>query len=820
MDLGKHPVKGALVIRFTFPFALLAMTLVGALAPAQNLKPLLKKLDSKKADVRFDALMQLADLGPKAAPATDKLIGLLTRFDENDRVPAILALGKIGKPALPALEKLLTHEDELTRHDAVWAMALIGKDAKQYVPELLRMARHDSDEDVRVKAIYAVAQIVPGDPDTMKALIKLERDLETPADTRVAIYEHLSDWGEPAIVPLAETLRADLPNIGAQSALAKILDKHRTKSALAAMVPHVVDAYRQASNQPPMQFNLAMHQWSQKFFMWPTPPGVSELCDGEAMSFVVKAASAKVFPALEAKTLSKDAAERKQAIAILGMMGQTLVAHAEVEHPPITVMTMSGPMTFVPANETPKLIERLGKKLEPFLKHSDPETRAAAVAACLHLPKLTETVLAQALVDDEPAVRASAFNWLIYHGTVWQSALQERMAKAKGTGQLRLAAALYVSDTTQEVLWSHLAHQDAALKIEAAYHIAMNQSLLGFDEKKIRKRLVPVLLEGLASGDAAHRRRAVEAAHKSALYIDDRCEPGLLAALKDKDAQVRQNAVGALRSRSSEDRKDILPAVRPFLRDPDWDTRVYAIHCFSHSRKAGLPDLLKLFEEEKDKYLRQQLIQSLQQQDDPRAFDAILKAAEDPELWSEAARALLFLDQKKSLPKLLAILGKRDEAWRKTLAELPKMPATMDGAALAIVPLLKHDDVRVNRDAAQALPALLKLMWQPDMKTWPMPAQKALEQRLSGLKIPLRAKDVKARREVVELLVEFQKLQRAMEPNFHRAMKKEELELYDASSGNREAIDGLLAEARRDPDLSIRRAARKALVGAIWEVPR
>ena len=59
--------------RFVSSLALIILTSASAAQTrAQDpVQPLLKQLDSKDADARFDALMQLADLGPKAAPAIE-----------------------------------------------------------------------------------------------------------------------------------------------------------------------------------------------------------------------------------------------------------------------------------------------------------------------------------------------------------------------------------------------------------------------------------------------------------------------------------------------------------------------------------------------------------------------------------------------------------------------------------------------------------------------------------------------------------------------------------------------------------------------------
>jgi HEAT repeat protein len=134
---------------------------------------LLKQLDSKNAKQKVEALKRLAELGPQAAPATDRLVAVLLRFDDEERPLAVAALGKIGKPAIPALEKLLTHEDDLMRHDAAWALGLIEPDAKASVPLLLKQVLHDADDAARLKAIVTLSQIDANDKEALQAVVKL-----------------------------------------------------------------------------------------------------------------------------------------------------------------------------------------------------------------------------------------------------------------------------------------------------------------------------------------------------------------------------------------------------------------------------------------------------------------------------------------------------------------------------------------------------------------------------------------------------------------------------------------------------------------------
>src|SRR2546426_3331 len=87
--------------------------------PKVELKQLLSDLKSKDEHVKVNALMALADFGPKAEPAIPDLIAALQANNEDFRLNSAIALGKIGKAAVPELAKLLGNKDEDTRYYAI-----------------------------------------------------------------------------------------------------------------------------------------------------------------------------------------------------------------------------------------------------------------------------------------------------------------------------------------------------------------------------------------------------------------------------------------------------------------------------------------------------------------------------------------------------------------------------------------------------------------------------------------------------------------------------------------------------------------------------
>jgi hypothetical protein len=308
------------------------------------------------------------------------------------------------------------------------------------------------------------------------------------------------------------------------------------------------------------------------------------------------------------------------------------------------------------------------------------------------------------------------------------------------------------------------------------------------------------------------RVQAAEALSVSFWLLDEKHVPALIAALKDRDPSVRQHIVAALRTKARDTRKDILPAVQPFLRDPDPQTQIYAIHCFGHTGKAGVGELIKLLETEKQRVVRNQVMTSLQQPNEPAAVEALFKAAANAEDQDHALDALWRVGEKRTFPRSLEILRKQDRKIDQAFAEMKAPPALIVDAALALTPLLQREELAVNRRAVHSIAAISKILWA-DTAIWMMPLQRAIEKRLLGLKPSVEAKDKALRLEAVEFLGELRALERSI--YFHitsRTDAKLRPEMDDLWHKNHQAIDDLLNLARRDDELSIRRAARRGMV--------
>jgi HEAT repeat protein len=526
----------------------------------------------------------------------------------------------------------------------------------------------------------------------------------------------------------------------------------------------------------------------------------SNLCDGEGMSYVLSTVGGKVLESLEKDLRGKDAAARVAACKHLGQMGRTLLMH----------------------QEGPEMVERIVKALLPLIKHEDGDVREA-LAVNMPVTKSSTPGVEELQRDRDIKVGHAARMTLMAYGVDdAMPRLFDLLKKAPSAEQLRAAEALLHSEEALTVVWDALKSKDPALKHHAAYIIGARQALGKRTWEEVNEMVAPILVASLKSNDPLKRREAAEGLEKWGIQLDSVHVPAFVAAIKDKDAKVRFAAIYVLRSHSGEPHaKTVLPAVEPFLTDPDFDTRIAAVHVFGNSGAPGLPRLLEAFAKEKDAVTRLYMIRTFQQQSgDQRVYDALLKAAENPEDWPEASQALFRSQEKKAFPKLIELMCKKDEAMRKTFADLPEQTWTAVSAAKAVAPLLKKDDIDVNRRAAQTLEQLTPFL-MADSGWWVPPIQQALGERLPKVRSLLQSKNPKARLAAVTLLVQFKSMQQFLHQHVHNRPSNDpklRVEVVDRYQTNQQTISTLLLMARYDAELAVRRMARKSMLSDIMPV--
>jgi HEAT repeat protein len=89
----------------------------------------------------------------------------------TEQETAAMALGRIGQAAVPSLVQTLRHRDPEVRKQAALVIARIGPEAYDAVPELTDLLG-DPDEDVRKSAARALGQIGPKAAEAVPALMR------------------------------------------------------------------------------------------------------------------------------------------------------------------------------------------------------------------------------------------------------------------------------------------------------------------------------------------------------------------------------------------------------------------------------------------------------------------------------------------------------------------------------------------------------------------------------------------------------------------------------------------------------------------------
>jgi HEAT repeat protein len=187
-------------------WACLALSEIGPQAAAAVPK-LGQQLDSDEPEVRLQALVALAAIGPASKPLAGRIRELLSKDDATGvRYAAAYALGAIGDKAtaLPALTQALDSKDEFLRVAAAWAYVRLVENDKS--PALLKAVKIVVDgltsEDHRVRGVAARAF---ADPDLSSELLRpaFRRVLQGVKDPAklMEVVDALASLG-PKAVPL------------------------------------------------------------------------------------------------------------------------------------------------------------------------------------------------------------------------------------------------------------------------------------------------------------------------------------------------------------------------------------------------------------------------------------------------------------------------------------------------------------------------------------------------------------------------------------------------------------------------------------------
>jgi HEAT repeat protein len=168
--------------------------------PKERVARLACQLGADDAAVALAAAVELAKLGPRAAPAIDQLVAALRGLGDPLTLKAGDALARIGPPALPALSRCARGGDRHQRLRCLEIIYQLGPRAAAAIPLLTELLR-DPHPIVRHRAIQALGNVGP------KALPALKKAL---ADkrffTRAAAARGLSAFGRKALPALGQAL--------------------------------------------------------------------------------------------------------------------------------------------------------------------------------------------------------------------------------------------------------------------------------------------------------------------------------------------------------------------------------------------------------------------------------------------------------------------------------------------------------------------------------------------------------------------------------------------------------------------------------------
>jgi HEAT repeat protein len=185
-----------------------ALASTGAQPPSakDRLVALLKPLDKGDDEQRWQALIEMADLGPSAAPAVPRLIVFLRSDNEHMRLASALALGKVGKPAIAPLIEALEHKDAGVRYHACWALGANGAVAQPAIPALLKVRRLEH-VDVYRRANIALGQIGK-EPERVLPVL-LDGLHKTGDHDALGTLDAIAGFGAAAVPHLAKLLGAE-----------------------------------------------------------------------------------------------------------------------------------------------------------------------------------------------------------------------------------------------------------------------------------------------------------------------------------------------------------------------------------------------------------------------------------------------------------------------------------------------------------------------------------------------------------------------------------------------------------------------------------
>ena len=709
--------------------------------PKKVLAQLLKDIKETKDPARqVQAAMELAEFGADAKPALGDLIAALqskhddAQLTEDLRLNAAIAIGKIGKPAVPALRELLGGTNKDARFYAIWALGWVGPDAADAAPDLIK-AMADKDDNIRRKAAYSLGRIAASPKKTIDVLLAAFKDPHE--DVRQAASDALAKFGKDAVPGLLEALKDTDVKVRLQAARA------------------VHEMGTDAKDAAPLLRDLLLAKDSG-----------NEVNDyAQALSKLGKAG----VPALIDAFKDDRANVQQAAFAALHQSGADAVpALVDALGDKKATVRRLAAQVLMPLRVSDKSVVTA---LAYAIKNDDDDSVRQICVQCIAQlgvsGKLAAPALVHALSDSNNQVRFQAFYALQNMGENARDGLLKALNNKDDRIRINTAALMLQvnveANTALPILVDALKHDNEELRIQAAFAMAqtgreVNKLLPFFKEglksKVVRARLQSLqglammhqhaapagaeIIEALADADAEVRLQAVrtlqsvpadaEAAVKglAKLFKDDKGQgtriaivqimpryqakamPLLLEAIKDKDAQVRQQAVWAMQNTQG-DLSAYHKEISALIKDKDVNVRANLINLLGRTGEKGVQQLGEMLSDP-EWQVRWQAVIALQNSGKNviKVLPALIKALSDenPNVRSQASYAIAQGGEEGAKALLKAYAEHKDAQVRiQILSALFNTQARKHATPL-LKEALKDPDKELRRYAVQMLPNL------------------------------------------------------------------------------------------------------------------
>lgn len=297
---------------------------LGLRGKADAVPALAAALKDADDEVRINAALALAKLGPAARLALAPLAEALRDPDGNVRAAALAALGCLNlsaAQALPHYQVGLQDAAAIARQAASVAVAGLGAEAKPLVPRLLALCK-DEHAEVRLAATFAVGRCAKEDKAALVRLRELKEDKDpamrleaswalwmlTKAPEHLKELENAARRGDPRLRDLA-----------ADRLAAAVREMVRDDAAKAL-------AYLKQSSSPALRAAMgeALAELEPAQLEGVLPQLLEMLNDGMQRDAAYKALTklgAKALPGLRQKLKAESDSERREAAKTLGLLG-------------------------------------------------------------------------------------------------------------------------------------------------------------------------------------------------------------------------------------------------------------------------------------------------------------------------------------------------------------------------------------------------------------------------------------------------------------------------------------------------------------------